>query len=87
MVEESDGTLIHSQGRGLGLWAEYFEEQFIWPTATAGLPLMPAGEPMQMDTIYSSEMEIVRVIEFHKKHNVAGLGGLLSFFSGMVVKC
>lgn len=48
------------------LWTEHFRQQFIWPTAAVGLPLMCASELMQVGTSHLSEMKMDKVIGFLK---------------------
>lgn len=76
MLEKSNGTLIHSQKRGLAIWAEHFKEQFIWPIATVGLSLFPVNELMQVDTGPPFEIEVIREIGFLQRYKAAGPGGL-----------
>lgn len=49
VIEESDGTLTHSQVRRLARWAEHFSAQFSWPIAIVWISFMPASEPMEVD--------------------------------------
>ncbi|KER19127.1 hypothetical protein T265_11992 [Opisthorchis viverrini] len=44
LLRKSDGSLIHSQKRRLERWAEHFEEQFRWPSATQPVEIMHTGE-------------------------------------------
>lgn len=53
--KESDGTLIPSQEHQPMRWAEHFRERFSRPTAIMCLPVMPASEPMEVDTSPSIE--------------------------------
>lgn len=44
VLKESEDTLIHSQYRRLGLWAEHFRARFNCPTAKMDLPAMLPSE-------------------------------------------
>lgn len=48
-ISEVISSLTHAQGRPPGRSTETFREQLSYPTLTMGLPLMPVGEPMQID--------------------------------------
>lgn len=72
MTKESDGIQIHSQAR----WIEHIREQFGWPIATVGLPIIPASEPMQMENKPPSEIDVKMNISFLKKERAPGPDGL-----------
>lgn len=57
-TNEFGNSLIHSRDCRVKRWAEHFEVQYSWLTATMTFLLMPANEPTQMDTSPLSEMEV-----------------------------
>lgn len=80
VLKESEDTLIHSQYRRLGLWAEHFRARFNCPTAKMDLPAMLPSEKMRVDTSPPSEAETVGEIGFLRMQKVAGPDGLSPAF-------
>lgn len=75
MIKESDGIRSHSQDCRLAPWREHLRNQFSWPMATMGLPLVPVVEPIQLDTSPPSEM-VIREMGFLKGHKAAEPDGI-----------
>lgn len=71
VIEGSDSTLIHSQGRRLACWTELLREQFSWPVVTACVPRMPASKPMKVDISPPTEMEIIKKTDFPKRRKAS----------------
>ena len=58
-IEETDGSMIFDKQRRLGRWAEHFEEQFSWSSASIPLPVdLPQSEPWSVDMGPPSETEV-----------------------------
>ena len=57
-IREKDGAWIHSQARRLECWAEHFEAQFNWPSATAELPEVGVQVELEVNTAPSTFREI-----------------------------
>ena len=60
IIKESDGSLIHSQGRRLERWAEHFKGQFSWPGSSTGLPNISVPTTLEVDVSPPSETEVYR---------------------------
>lgn len=67
VIKKSNDTLITPTTISRQRWGKHFRRQFIWPTATMGLPFMPVGEPMQVDTSLLSEVDTIREIGMLKR--------------------
>ena len=71
IVNEEDGSLIHSQERRLARWAEHFEGQFNFPSATAELPNVSPQEALSVETCPPNLKEEERKIVYLKRHKAA----------------
>lgn len=76
VTKESDGLLIHHQERRL----ELFGELFSWFNSTVNFALVPASEPIKVDTKPSSEMHVNKGIGFLERYEAAGSNGMPPFF-------
>ncbi|KER27485.1 LOW QUALITY PROTEIN: hypothetical protein T265_13775 [Opisthorchis viverrini] len=70
-----DGSLIHSQKRRLGRWAEHFDERFSWPPATQPVEIMLTGE-WNVNFGRLSEDQIRYEISVLKREKAPGQDGL-----------
>ncbi|VDP46250.1 unnamed protein product [Schistosoma margrebowiei] len=71
-LSEKDGYIIHSQPRRLDRWAEYFRDQFNWPSATLWFPTISSQPEWQVNvsppTLYKRE----KAMENLKRGRAAG---------------
>ena len=85
-IEELDGTLIHNQARRMDRWAEHFEAQFSWATATDSPSLPNVTHTWDLNLDPPTVDEIRRNLA---KLSVSKLAVLITFrqlYSKMVVK-
>jgi hypothetical protein len=77
IINEKDGSLIHSQQRRLERWAEHFEEQFSLAPATHTLDA-PREKEWNVNTEAPSEAEVRREISLLKREKSPGPDGVHS---------
>lgn len=69
---EMDGSLIHNRKRRLQRWAEHFQAQFNWPSATSYSHSNNICVPWSVPTEPPSEEEIHKEIQFLRRHKAPG---------------